>query len=222
MIIDLHTHTFHSDGALGPAELVRRAEVAGYGVVGLTDHVDASNIDSIISRMLVFWRETQPHLSIRILAGVEITHVPPPQIPALVTKARSLGAHLVLVHGETVSEPVAAGTNRAAIEAKVDVLAHPGILTDEEAARAAENGVALEITARPAHGLTNGLVVSMARSHGVKLVLNSDTHDPSDLLSPDKKEKVLLGSGLSQEEIQQIDLNMSGIVADNVRRIHFA
>jgi histidinol phosphatase-like PHP family hydrolase len=222
MIIDLHTHTFHSDGVLGPAELVRRAETAGYTAIGITDHVDASNLESIVLGLLAFWRETQPHLGIRILVGVEITHAPPPQIETLVRRARSLGAHLVLVHGETISEPVAPGTNRAAIEAGVDVLAHPGIMDDDEAALAAESGVAIEITSRPSHGLTNGLVSSLAKAHGAKLVLNSDTHAPSDLLSHEKREKVLLGAGLAREEIAQIDQNMVGIVTGSVRKTHIA
>jgi predicted metal-dependent phosphoesterase TrpH len=29
-VIDLHSHTYHSDGQLGPAELARRALVKGY------------------------------------------------------------------------------------------------------------------------------------------------------------------------------------------------
>ena len=44
-VVDLHCHTYHSDGVLGPAEFFRRAEVAGVEGVALTDHVDASNIE---------------------------------------------------------------------------------------------------------------------------------------------------------------------------------
>ncbi|HVO39844.1 MAG TPA: PHP domain-containing protein, partial [Spirochaetia bacterium] len=59
-MIDLHTHTFLSDGELGPAELVRRAEQIGYRALGITDHADASNLDDIISALVRFARETQP------------------------------------------------------------------------------------------------------------------------------------------------------------------
>ena len=112
-MIDLHTHTFLSDGELGPAELVRRAEHAGYRAIGITDHADASNLDDLISALVQFVRETQPFVKIRIIPGVELTHVPPGQISGLVRRARQLGARLVLLHGETVCEPVALGTNRA-------------------------------------------------------------------------------------------------------------
>ncbi|MEK7303492.1 MAG: PHP domain-containing protein, partial [Pseudomonadota bacterium] len=37
-VYDLHTHTFYSDGALAPAELVMRAAANGVHVLALTDH----------------------------------------------------------------------------------------------------------------------------------------------------------------------------------------
>ena len=37
-VYDLHTHTFYSDGALAPAELVARAAANGVQVLALTDH----------------------------------------------------------------------------------------------------------------------------------------------------------------------------------------
>ena len=41
----------------------------------------------------------------------------------LAEHARALGAKVVIVHGETIVEPVPRGTNLAAIEAGVDILA---------------------------------------------------------------------------------------------------
>ncbi|HXC58436.1 MAG TPA: PHP domain-containing protein [Steroidobacteraceae bacterium] len=38
MLIDLHTHSHHSDGTLAPAELVARAVARGVQVLALTDH----------------------------------------------------------------------------------------------------------------------------------------------------------------------------------------
>jgi predicted metal-dependent phosphoesterase TrpH len=34
-MIDLHTHSFLSDGELLPSELVRRAKVKGYRIIGI-------------------------------------------------------------------------------------------------------------------------------------------------------------------------------------------
>jgi Histidinol phosphatase and related hydrolases of the PHP family len=41
-MIDLHTHSIFSDGELIPAELTRRAAVAGYRAMAITDHGDFS------------------------------------------------------------------------------------------------------------------------------------------------------------------------------------
>ena len=153
MLIDLHTHTFMSDGALLPSEHVRRAWVKGYRAVAITDHADISNIESLLRKSVPVCRELSEAWPITALPGVELTHVPPGHIDRLTKLARSLGARVVVMHGETPVEPVPPGTNMAAIEARVDILAHPGILTEEEARRAAELGVALELSARRGHCL---------------------------------------------------------------------
>jgi putative hydrolase len=211
-VIDFHTHTFFSDGVLGPAELVRRAESAGYRAIGIADHADASNLEHVVSALLRFTDQTQPFLKIRVIPGVELTHVPPAQIGALVKRARQLGAGLVVVHGETVCEPVPPGTNKAAIEAGVDVLAHPGLISEEEARLAARAGVHLEISARHSHGLGNGRVAACARLAGASLVLDSDAHAPGDLLSPEWRRKVAFGAGLTPDELANIDGNMNALL----------
>ena len=221
-MIDLHTHTFLSDGALGPAELVRRAEHAGYRVIGITDHADASNLDDLISALVQFVRETQPFVKIRIIPGVELTHVPPGQVSGLVRRARQLGARIVVLHGETVAEPVALGTNRAGIEAGVDILAHPGLISEEEVRLAAANGVHLEVSARFSHGLGNGRVVSLAREAGASLVLDSDAHASADILTPNWRERVAFGSGLTPDELERINKTMISLVERLVPSTFFA
>lgn len=211
-MIDLHTHTFASDGCLGAAELVRRAEQAGYRAIGITDHADAANLEELVSAVVRFARETQPYLKIRIVAGVELTHVPPGQIAALVRRARQLGARLVVMHGETLCEPVPRGTNRAGIEAGVDILAHPGLISEEEVRLAVECGVHLEISARFNHGLGNGRLVGLAREAGAPLVIDSDAHGPSDIMTPDWREKVAFGSGLTPDELDRINKSMVSLV----------
>ena len=183
-MIDLHTHTFLSDGELAPAELVRRAEHAGYRAIGITDHADASNLDDLISALVQFVRETQPFVKIRIIPGVELTHVPPGADQRRWCAARASSARgWCCCTGRSVCEPVALGTNRAGIEAGVDILAHPGLISEEEVRLAAANGVHLEVSARFSHGLGNGRVVSLAREAGAPLVLDSDAHAASDILS---------------------------------------
>jgi putative hydrolase len=199
-LIDLHTHTVYSDGALIPAELARRARAAGYRAMAFTDHADHSNIEHILKSQLKMVNDYSLHLDIELLAGVELTHVPPALIPDLVKMARDLGAQIVLVHGETVVEPVAPGTNHAAITGGVDILAHPGMITPQDADLAAQKSVYLEITTRKGHSITNGHVLTMARRHGAKLVINNDAHAPGDLVDRDFRRKAALGAGMSEEE----------------------
>ena len=118
-MIDLHTHTFFSDGALVPAEHLRRFEFLGYEAVAITDHADSSNIDFIVPRIIQAAKDLNPLSKTRLIPGIELTHVPPALMKRLTLQARELGALLVVAHGETPVEPVAPGTNLAAIEAGV-------------------------------------------------------------------------------------------------------
>ncbi len=200
--IDLHTHSFFSDGALLPSEQLRRAVAAGHRAIAITDHADASNLEDILERLVRFARHQDGDFPITFIPGVELTHVAPRSIAPLARRARELGAGLVLVHGETVVEPVAPGTNAAAVACPdVDVLAHPGLLTPDEAREAAANGVYLELTSRGGHCLTNGLVARVARKAGARLVLNSDAHAPRDLIDQAMARRVALGAGLTEDEV---------------------
>ena len=118
-----------------------------------------------------------------------------------------MGMHCLgcaIAHGETIAEPVEPGTNRAAIEAGVTILAHPGLITEEEARLAAQNGVYLEITSKKGHSLTNGHVYKVAKKVGAEMVLDSDSHSDSDFLSPEYAKAVLAGCGMDEQDIQNV------------------
>ncbi|NLI73545.1 MAG: histidinol phosphate phosphatase domain-containing protein [Euryarchaeota archaeon] len=202
MRIDLHTHTLLSDGALLPIELARRASAMKYEALAFTDHASAGNIKRIIHESKKD-AELAAEWDIEVLVGCEITHVPVTKIDEVVSTARKLGAEIIVVHGETISEPVEKGTNRVATNnPDVDILAHPGLITEEDVQAAADNGVLLEITSRPSHCMTNGHVASLARRIGAKLVVNSDAHSPSDLITDERARAVAAGAGMNQEEIE--------------------
>ncbi len=208
-MIDLHAHTVFSDGVLIPSELVRRAEFVGLKGIGLTDHGDFSNIDFIVPRMVAIAEKLNSVLSIKVVPGIEITHVPPGLISDAAKKARFLGAKVIIVHGETIVEPVAPGTNNAAIEADIDILAHPGLISEEEVLKAKENGVFLEISARKGHSLTNGHIARLAGKIGAKLIINTDAHAPEDLIDEKMAKKIVYGAGLTENDYDMMQKNAS-------------
>lgn len=212
-MIDLHTHTLFSDGVLVPAEHLRRFEVMGYDAVAITDHADSSNLDFIVPRIVRAAADLNPFSNTRLIPGIELTHIPPDLFKPLTAKARELGAQIVVAHGETPVEPVIIGTNRAALEAGVDILAHPGFLTEEEAALAAGRGILLELSGRKGHSLTNGHVARLAVGAGAKMAVNADAHEPGDFMTSERAETVALGAGLSSEQYQALRKDMIDLVS---------
>lgn len=213
-MIDLHTHTFLSDGALLPSELIQRARKKGYTAIAITDHVDASNIETVIKALKKVCADTNlAYKDILCIPGVEITHVAPVLVKRLAAKARKLGAKIVVFHGETIVEPVEPGSNRAAILAGVDILAHPGKISQEDAALAARRGVYLEITARQGHNFTNQHVAKAARNAGAKLVFNTDTHVPNNLADDREREHILRAAGLRTDEVREAIGNSEALAA---------
>jgi putative hydrolase len=211
-MIDLHTHSLFSDGELTPAELVRRFKVAGYRALAITDHGDQSNIDLIIPRLVAFCEEVNRREGIRVIPGIELTHIPPESIPTLVSKSRELGAKLVLVHGESIVEPVAPGTNRTAIESSVDILAHPGLITEEEILLVKKHSVYLELTSRKGHSLTNGHVAQLAHKMRAPMILNSDAHSPGDIWPVARLHEIVVGAGLTKNDYNTMIKNAERIL----------
>ena len=211
-LIDLHTHSLLSDGLLLPSELVRRYEVAGFRAVAITDHVDLSNIDFIIEALVKVSKQLNRYWKIKTIPGIELTHIPLQQFSSLVIHARKKGARLIVAHGESPVEPVIKGTNKAAIQAGVDILAHPGKIIKEDALLAAKNGVSLEITTRKGHSGTNAYVANMAKKYSAKIILNSDSHSPEDIPSRMLYERIAGLAGLFSKDIAQVYRNSEVLI----------
>lgn len=205
MVYDFHTHTSLSDGVLSPMELIRRALVNGYRAVALTDHASTGELGRIIQETIETCAVARSHWPILAIPGIELTHLPAQAIAEAARKAKELGAWIVVVHGETIVEPVPEGTNLAALRSPdVDILAHPGQITGEEAQLAAANGIFLEISFRKGHCLANGHVASMARQFGAKLLLNSDAHSEEDLLTDSLAVKIGRAATLDEAACHQV------------------
>ncbi len=204
MLYDFHTHTYLSDGVLLPIELIRRYVAKGVKVMAVTDHASPSTLERIITEVKADAAAANKYWDVAVLTGVELTHCPPEIIPELAREAKQMGADLVVVHGETTAEPVVEGTNNAAVSCKdVDILAHPGLLREEDARLAALNHVALELTERKGHSLGNGRVARLAIEAGALLVVDSDTHEPGDLLDEATQYAIARGAGLTGEQVRR-------------------
>jgi histidinol phosphatase-like PHP family hydrolase len=209
-MIDLHMHTLFSDGELIPAELARRVEVMGHRYIAITDHADQSNVEHIVESIAWFCADDKH--KVKVLPGAEITHVTPGKIADVINRARRAGAKIVVVHGETIVEPVEKGTNDAAIDAGTNILAHPGMITPETAARAANAGVYLELTARAGHCYTNGHVARIALEAGAAMVFNTDSHAPRDLVDRERAIQIIMAAGLSFLQAREVLANSQKLV----------
>ncbi|MFH1710397.1 MAG: histidinol phosphate phosphatase domain-containing protein [bacterium] len=201
--IDFHIHSIFSDGILLPAAIAREAEVKGHFAIAISDHVDASNLEEVLAALTKFVKKQGKTLSIRVLPGVELSYLRPDLIKDYAMRARKLGAKIVIVHGQSPVEPVIQGTNIESVKLKglVDILAHPGnSLTEEEAALAKENGVFLELSTRRGHKEGNKHVAQMARKTGAKLLVNTDSHCETDMITQEQAYQVALDAGLNEEE----------------------
>jgi len=216
-MIDLHTHSLLSDGELLPSELARRAKVKGYKVIGISDHVDVTNMEHIVASIMKLRHKLAYYDGITIVPGVEITHVPKGLIKEMIAYAKKLGIGYVVVHGETPAEPVEEGTNREAIDGGANILAHPGMITKEDVLRAKERGVLLEISARKGHSIGNGHVASLAKEMGARLIFNTDAHSPSDLVTEAEALRVVMGAGLSEDDFRIMQKNARELVQETLK-----
>lgn len=191
-MIDFHIHvtpfsTGGMHGGLLPTEALRLSRCAGFRAVGLVVRADASSLPLLFPPLLKLLRNCSLYAGVEAFAGVELVHIPPALMPDAVAEARNMGAALVLAHGESTTrnpaEAVETGTNLAAIAAGVDILAHPGLITPQDAAFAAEKGVYLELSLAPWHCLANAHIVRAAGD--APLLLNSDARTSTDFFPPD-------------------------------------
>jgi len=211
-LYNLHCHTLLSDGVLLPSEVAARFSVLGYRVIALTDHADYSNIKAVLNQTMEFCKRWPKDSKIKILPGVELTHLPLNQFKPLAGFARKQGARVIICHGETPVEPVTEGTNRSALLADIDILAHPGLITEEDARLARKRNVFLEITARSGHANTNNHVVEMAKRAGADLIVNIDSHTPQDIILPEELCRIAERAGLSKEDMYKVNQKVSDFI----------
>ena len=202
--VDFHSHSYLSDGSTSATVMWYEAERLEHRALALTDHLSLEDPRPMLDRL---HREAKAWdgSPFQPIVGVELTYIPPRRIATVARIARRAGAEIVIVHGETIAENVAPGTNHAALESGlVDVLAHPGLLDPPDADLAHSNSVVLEISARRGHSLCNGHVVRLALDAGAELVVDSDAHDPSQLVRADAARRIASGAGVPDSQLDRV------------------
>src|SRR3990167_7898658 len=197
---EFHSHTIFSDGKLLPLALVIEAQFRKVLVIALTDHVDPSNIDWTLKHIVGFVKQIDNKLPIKVIPGAEVSYLPPKMIGEYCKKAKKLGARLIIVHGESPVEPaVPKGTNQAALKLKglVNILAHPGWITEAQAQLAKDNDIYLELSARRGHSQGNKHVAKVAKKVGAKLLVNTDAHADKDLIAQEHAFWIAKKAGLN-------------------------
>lgn len=70
-IIDLHTHTYYSDGALSPTQLVKKAKEVGLAAIAIADHDNIGGLDEGL--------EAGKKLGLEVIPAIEVTSYPDPK-----------------------------------------------------------------------------------------------------------------------------------------------
>ncbi|HLJ68120.1 MAG TPA: histidinol phosphate phosphatase domain-containing protein [Chloroflexota bacterium] len=225
MLIDLHSHSTLSDGTLSIEEMVAAAERRGYEAFAITDHARGNDpaYPDVIGEVREQIDRLRTQTQVRLFAGVELTDFEPELIPRVAEESRRCGAQVVVVHGECLSLSVAPGTNAAAVRCSaVDILAHPGLISEQDADEAARFGVYLELSARQGANWANGHVYKMARIAGAPLIVDSDAHDEAGLLSVPKAEALVRGAGASELSLYQVRNQMAAAMFNRLTRRYAA
>jgi len=201
---DFHSHSYLSDGESSATDMWNEAEALEHRALALTDHLSMEDPKPMLARLheeAKAWEGT----GFIPIVGVELTKVPPRRIADAARAARKAGAEIVIVHGESIVEHTPEGTNHAAIDSGlVDVLAHPGLLDPTDAELAKAHSVVLEISGRRGHSLTNGHVVRVALEAGAELVVDSDAHDPEQLIPFEQARRIALGAGVPESQLARV------------------
>lgn len=198
-MIDFHINCLN----ITPEEAAQAAFLAGYHAIAVNVKLLVP-IKQSLDALRMVTHECSLYSGVEVFAAAKLAYTAPGLLPDAVYTAREAGAQVVLAHGETIASdsiPVAKGTNLAAISAGVDILAHPGLITLEEAELAAEKHVLLEISTHPGHGLANGHIVAIARKTNAPLIFGSGASSIHGFCNANQLQKIALGATMTTQEI---------------------
>jgi DNA polymerase (family 10) len=195
---DVHMHTVETDGRNTIEQMAEAARTRGYKYIAITDHsknlafangLDDQRALGHIQRI----REASNRMEgLRIFAGIEVDILGDGSLDLSDDVLAQMDIVIASVHSQFNLEP-AQMTDRllkAISNPNVSVLGHPtgrqllrrdayGFDMDAILKTAAKNKVAMELNAYPDRLDLNDVHLRQAREHGVKIVINTDSHHTS-------------------------------------------
>ncbi len=195
---DLHSHTTASDGRADILTMARAARAAGLEYLAVTDHSRALAMVEGLDEARALEhakavREASRRAGITLLAGIECEILPDGRLDLSDDCLAQLDIVVASVHsGFNQEESQMTERILRAIENRwVDVLGHPtgrrilkrppyAVNMERVIDTAARLGVALEINSHPQRLDLNDVHARLARERGVAIVVDSDSHMPSE------------------------------------------
>lgn len=198
---DLHLHTDWTDGAHHLEQMVKQARTMGYSYIAITDHSQSLKISRgldekrLHEQLHMIARMNQELKDFRILSGIEVDIMrdgtldfPDEILEQLDVVVASIHSSFHLTIEEQTQRILSAINNP-----NVDIIGHlTGRLlnrragyqvdVDEVIKAASRRGTALEINAHPDRLDISEEVAFKAKQEGVKVAINSDAHQVSDML----------------------------------------
>jgi DNA polymerase (family 10) len=191
---DLHTHTDLTDGTAPLAMMVAAARARGYAYFAVTDHapdlvMQRMTLEKALDQRALLRRLQDGHPDMRLLHGTELNIGPDGRVDWPEEVLAGFDVCVASVHSH-FTQPREEMTRRfiAACEnPQVHIIGHPStrkigkrppVDADWEAVfrAAARTGTAMEIDSYPDRSDLPAELVRLARHHGVKFSIDSDSH----------------------------------------------
>ena len=192
---DVHMHTVETDGRNTIEEMVQAARERGYRYMAITDHSKnlafANGLDDkrAIEHMERIRSADTARNEIRIFAGIEVDILADGSLDLSDSVLEQMDVVIASVHSHfnQSGEEMTARLLKAIENPHVSLLGHPtgrillrrdayGFDMDAILAAAARHRVAMELNAYPDRLDLCDRHLRMARQHGVKIVINTDSH----------------------------------------------
>ncbi|MDF5752293.1 DNA polymerase/3'-5' exonuclease PolX [Spongiactinospora sp. TRM90649] len=191
---DLHTHTDLTDGIASLGDMVAAAAGLGYSYYAVTDHapdlvMQRMTLDKALAQRERLARLQESYPGMRLLHGTELNIGPDGSVdwPAEVLAGFDVTVASVHSHFNQSRDEMTARFIAACDNPQVHIIGHPTtrkigkrgpVDADWDAVfrRAAATGTAMEIDSYPDRSDLPDDLVRLARHHGVKFSIDSDSH----------------------------------------------